>query len=168
MKKHLVATLALLCIGNGLAFGQQPVCPSPTTMICDPCIPEGSGPRGNDCDSCCGGINSTSICGRAEYLLWWFKDAPLPASLVTTGPVSDNPGALGHGGGALTGNRVDTSALSGMRFTAGLWLDSAQTLGLEAGGFLFPRQSRTLAFRLILATCQARQRRRFDRGGERS
>jgi hypothetical protein len=82
--------------------------------------------------------------GGAEYLLWWVKDAHLPDPLVTSGdPNSNNPGALNAGGTPLFGGNFGAGAFSGVRITLGAWLDSGETIGLEASGFGLPRQSRT-------------------------
>ncbi|OAI44928.1 hypothetical protein AYO44_13425 [Planctomycetaceae bacterium SCGC AG-212-F19] len=80
----------------------------------------------------------------AEYLLWRLKGASLPP-LVTTGPAGSN-GILGQPGvttlfGAST---PDINPFSGARITAGLWFDSAYTLGLE-GNYFFLAQ-RAVAF----------------------
>jgi hypothetical protein len=81
-----------------------------------------------------------------EYLLWWVRRDHLPPDLVLTGdPTTDNPGALNAGGRPLPGSpsSVDYGALSGVRVTAGGWLDSDGRLGIEGSGFLLPQQSRT-------------------------
>jgi hypothetical protein len=82
---------------------------------------------------------------RAEYLLWWVKNGPLPYPLVTTGPGdSDNPGALGHGGvPILTGPNVHFGALSGVRLAVGAWCDPESIFGIEASGFALPRTTKT-------------------------
>jgi hypothetical protein len=82
----------------------------------------------------------------AEYLLWWVKEGSLPPDFVLTGdPTTNNPGALNAGGRVLPGSpaSVDYGALSGVRVSAGAWLDSGGTLGIEGSGFLLPQQSRT-------------------------
>jgi hypothetical protein len=78
----------------------------------------------------------------AEYLLWWTKHSPLPPSLITTGPVTDIPGSLGSEGVPLTRGSLDEGALSGFRIGLGFWLGGC--LGIEAGGFVLPSQSRTV------------------------
>jgi hypothetical protein len=80
----------------------------------------------------------------ADYLLWWFKDGPLPFPFALTGdPTTNNPGALNAGGQPiLTGPGVDYGTLSGVRVTAGGWLDSSGELGFEASGFWFPHQTK--------------------------
>jgi hypothetical protein len=56
------------------------------------------------------------------------------------------PGALGNGGVPLTPGSLDEGAMSGGRFSLGLWLNDGRSLGVEAGGFFLPRQSRTIAY----------------------
>jgi hypothetical protein len=72
----------------------------------------------------------------AEYLLWWTKHSPLPPSLITTGPVADNPGSLGDGGVPLTRGSLDQGALSGFRIGLGFRLGDC--LGVEGVGFVLP------------------------------
>jgi hypothetical protein len=82
----------------------------------------------------------------AEYLLFFFKSAPLPPNLITRGsPLDLQPGALGQPGtSVLTDNRsVDFGPFSGGRLSAGFWLDPDQTIGLEAIGFLTQTQMNT-------------------------
>jgi hypothetical protein len=64
---------------------------------------------------------------------------------VTTGSINDlTPGALGQPGTRVLfgGNTVLGDAHSGVRGTAGIWLNEDHTLGVELGGFfLFPKRS---------------------------
>jgi hypothetical protein len=79
----------------------------------------------------------------AEYLLWWTKGQQLPA-LVTTGSTADSvPGALGQPSTVeLIGNSVvGDNVRSGARFTAGLWLNQAQTIGAEGSVFFLQPHS---------------------------
>lgn len=70
---------------------------------------------------------------RAEYLLFWVKDAPISAPLLVTGSPNDVfPGALDQPGTrVLLGDSVSMGRSSGLRFTAGSWLDDSQRLGFE-------------------------------------
>jgi hypothetical protein len=75
----------------------------------------------------------------AEYLLWWFKDSPLPVPLVTT---TSNPSAFPLAAinqsttTVLLGNQdIDTHTRSGARFLAGLWLDDCHRFGVDGGYF---------------------------------
>lgn len=86
---------------------------------------------------------------RAEYLLWWVKNAPAPVPLVTTGdpndgfPLVNSAGAIGQPATrVLFGNSdTDFGAFSGMRFTLGGWFDCCQTIGIEASGFVLERRT---------------------------
>ena len=84
--------------------------------------------------------------GGADYLLWWVKGAPLSVPLVTTGPTSSHWGIIDTNqvtilygapfSPAVGGNDTQNfSALSGARLWLGYWLDDAQRLAVEAGGF---------------------------------
>jgi hypothetical protein len=81
---------------------------------------------------------------RADYLLWWFKDARLPP-LVTTGP--DEPpdvgtGVLGTPGTVvLFGGSAGGGLRSGARLTAGVWCDEDCQTGIEASGFFVGQRS---------------------------
>jgi len=97
--------------------------------------------------------------GRAEYLLWWVKSAPLPVPLVTTGdpnlgfdpqdPVNslNIAGALGQPGTqVLAGGRdIGFPGLYGARLTVGCWVGEGETLAVEASGFVFGRRTNRFA-----------------------
>ncbi len=70
---------------------------------------------------------------RAEYLVFWVKDAPIAAPLLVTGSGNDVfPGALDQPGTrVLLGDSVSMGRSNGLRFTAGSWLDDSQRLGFE-------------------------------------
>lgn len=81
----------------------------------------------------------------ADYLLWWLRKGPVNGPLVTSGSVNDAiPGALGQPRTqVLFGNNdLNYNPFSGMRFQAGIQLDSG--LSLEGGFFLF--ETRTVSF----------------------
>lgn len=70
-------------------------------------------------DDCCGEQSPPRSWISAEYLLWWVKNAPLP----------------------VLNSNLDYGTFSGARLTAGSWLDSDCTLGMEASGFLLEQRS---------------------------
>ncbi len=79
-----------------------------------------------------------------EYLLWWVKNGPQAAPLVTTG----DPGTVGAGQlgtsttSVLFGDKnINYGALSGARLAAGLWLNPEHTLGLESSGMWLMQKS---------------------------
>jgi hypothetical protein len=88
---------------------------------------------GNDRDNASFWVN-------AEYLLWWVKGGPTPP-LATTGDPNGilTPGAIAVGNSATRilfgGTALDFSDLSGVRLSAGAWLDSDRSFGVEASGF---------------------------------
>lgn len=105
--------------------------PPPSTPLLVPAEPFGPGP--------------TRFWFRSDYLIWWTKDAPLPAPLATVGFANDSPpGALGQSGTQVIygGQNVDLGAASGWRLDLGYWLDAEQRFGLQAGFFILERQGR--------------------------
>jgi hypothetical protein len=84
-----------------------------------------------------------------EFLYWWVKDGPLPTPLVTTSP-STAPGAGSLGGPGtvvlLGGSGVGFGGFAGGRVTAGAWLDTDRSLGLEARGFALESRLATARF----------------------
>lgn len=76
----------------------------------------------------------------ADYLLWWFKNSPVPVPLITTTSTPDLlPTAAFNqpGTDVLLGNQtLDTGARHGTRFTGGMWLDSHDQIGLEGSYFI--------------------------------
>ncbi len=90
--------------------------------------------------------------GGAEYLLWWVKGAPLSVPLVTTGPSKTDEGIINSNqttvlygaplSPAVGGNDTQNfSGLSGARLRLGYWLDDAQHLAVEVGGFALQQGS---------------------------
>ena len=75
----------------------------------------------------------------SEYLLWWFKQAPVPVPLVTSASLLDPlPGAIGqpHTSVSIGDHSVGGQPDSGGRFSVGTWLDSNSSIGVEAS-YLF-------------------------------
>jgi hypothetical protein len=120
---------------------------APATSLCAPAGP------GSVCDcscvcpgcpDCCCAPKPQRFWAEAGYLLWWFKDAPLPVPIVTTDPTN---GATPTAGGladpttqVLIGDRSFASpTFSGLRVRAGYgWTED---FGIEGGGFWFGTQS---------------------------
>jgi hypothetical protein len=76
---------------------------------------------------------------RADYLMWWSKNGPLPGPLVTLGSSADAiPGALGQPNtDVIFGNgSIDFRTLSGVRVEGGWWLNANQTFAIESGFFV--------------------------------
>jgi hypothetical protein len=132
----------------GPAGGSPPTllpAPSPLAPEEDEVVP-GWGPS-------CGtglppGARGPSFFVGAEYLLWWTKGQELPPLATIGSPADTPPGALGQPGTVelIGNNTADDRVRSGALFTAGAWLNGAQTLGLEGGiFFLEPRSSRFTA-----------------------
>lgn len=91
-----------------------------------------------------GGCREERFWFTADYLLWWMKNSPVPAPLITLGDPGDRvPGALGQPGTQVLygGSGDQLGAFSGVRLGVGFWLDRERTLALEATGFLFERRT---------------------------
>jgi hypothetical protein len=90
------------------------------------------------CDPCRGGCcpSPGMVWIRAEYLYWWTQGMHLPP-MVSTGPDATQPGFLGSPGTQVLfgGNSVNGFGRSGVRLTAGMWLNPCQTIGVEADYF---------------------------------
>jgi hypothetical protein len=71
---------------------------------------------------------------KAEYLLWWTKDAPQPLPLVTYGPLTS-----AHDGIVMGGKDVDFGPRNGGRGEFGFWFTPDHMWGAEIGGFWLPK-----------------------------
>jgi hypothetical protein len=103
--------------------------PAPDTTLV-PCDPFGPDPG--------------RIYARADYLMWWFKQAHVPV-LLTTGP--DEPPGVGTGILGMPGTQVVFAGdvggglRSGARLTVGMWCDDDCQTGVEASGFFIGQRS---------------------------
>ena len=155
MMRKALACLPVLLGTAGLAWGQTPgiVTSNGTTSVAaapNPYVladvPAAAAPTAGAPSPPDGSAPGGRFFGSAEYLLWWTEHSPLPPALITTGPVTAMPGALGNGGIPMTPGSLDEGAMSGARFGLGYWLDDGRNWGIEAGGFFLPRQTRTVAY----------------------
>jgi hypothetical protein len=75
----------------------------------------------------------------ADYLLWWFKDSPVPVPLLTTtsNPASMPVAAIGDSNSSvLLGNEsLGGGVHQGARLTLGYWIDDSRQIGLESSYF---------------------------------
>ncbi len=73
-----------------------------------------------------------------EYLYWWIKDSPETVPLIITGPLAEDQLLLGEAGTSiLMGNdEINNGARSGFKVSAGSWINSNQTIGIE-GDYVF-------------------------------
>ena len=69
-----------------------------------------------------------------EALVWWFKNAPAPTPLVSTGPLGESGTRV-----LLGGQDLDTNPNPGFRLTAGYSL--TEQWGVEGGIFYVPTRS---------------------------
>ncbi len=156
MRLRILSALAACLASTGLSLGQQPApsgeligppgaklppsavpLPTPATPT-DPPLVVSNGPVAHPAD--CG----LRVWVSTEYLLWWFKGAPLGTPLATIGAPADTPpGALGQPGTMYASpNRLNYSTpFAGGRITAGLWLNDERTVGVEASGFVTERRT---------------------------
>src|SRR5207245_9735814 len=81
----------------------------------------------------------------AEYLLWWIKESTVPSAIgaVPTILVTQNqnlpPSAINPLFGGL--DRLDYFSQSGLRLSAGVWLDDARDWGVEASAFQLEKKN---------------------------
>jgi len=82
---------------------------------------------------------------NADYLLWWFKDSPLPVPLLTT---TSNPNSTPIAAftdpntSVLLGNQdISTRVHQGARFNAGYLLDTHYQIALEGSFFYIGNQT---------------------------
>lgn len=124
MKSTLpIIVLAALAGTSPVLAQDRPDITQPSACLAEPC-----------CSAC-----GPQIWFSGEYLLWWLKDSPLPAPLLTTGPAQENrTPILGLPGRPVLigGTDLDSNVRAGGRFTVGAWFDSQQTVGAEAS-YLF-------------------------------
>lgn len=82
------------------------------------------------CDTSCG----QNCWFTAEALLWWIKNHPVQAPLVSFGAVNPDGGFLATDV-ALGGGNLEAGVRLGGRFTLGGWVNDEQTIGAEASYF---------------------------------
>jgi len=155
MRKGLLMVFGICVMGNTQLFAQTLPAFIETRT---PAEIAASG-QATLCPPVCADRNPDSGSGyrtwaSADYLLWWVKNSPVPSALLTSGnPATGvnagvfSSGALGvNGTQVLFGNSsVNFAAMSGVRFTAGSWFDSSDTVGIEGSGFLLFRHGSTFS-----------------------
>jgi hypothetical protein len=102
-------------------------------------IPSGGEESKADCAAQCGDVccNRPRFYGSVEYLLYWFENQRVPPLVAIAPPRA--PIGLPVVPGEIVlfgGQKVDYDGIDSMRVTTGYWLDSQQSLGVEASGFL--------------------------------
>jgi hypothetical protein len=80
--------------------------------------------------------------GSADYLLWFFKDAPLSTPLVSSVPLGGIGGPALGPSVVLGGQDLQLRPQSGGRFTLGRWFGDEPVFGFE-GSFLFTANQTT-------------------------
>jgi hypothetical protein len=110
-------------------------CVDECAPVCDPCCP-------CPVDLCCDGSCALNhhLYGSAEYLLWWLRAGRVPPLVTTSPPTS--LGVLGMPGTeVLFGADPAGKLRSGLRLTAGWWIDEPQTWAVEGNVFFVGRRS---------------------------
>jgi hypothetical protein len=149
MRVGFFGSFAALLAVAGFALAQAPVAPAPLALPNPDGKNVGALPPEGACVLAepCARAARERLWFSAEYLLWWFKDSPLPAPLVTTTSQPDLVpiAAFGQTGtSVLLGNEdLDTGARHGARFTGGLWIDDHETIGVEGSYFFIASHSVT-------------------------
>jgi hypothetical protein len=81
------------------------------------------------------------VFGSAEYLVWWVKPGVPTPPLATTGAAATG-GILGSGAAVVLGSQeLDYGQESGIRATAGFWIDKQGHAGIELTGLWLPNRS---------------------------
>ncbi|HEX5271160.1 MAG TPA: BBP7 family outer membrane beta-barrel protein, partial [Gemmataceae bacterium] len=140
-----LASLAGLLVSAGLVAAQGPAASRPAPPPASECRPA-------DCACDCAapaGPSGPRVWADADYLLWWVKNGPLPAPLVTTN--ADALGSIGALNETATrvlfggsGGDLNYHQFSGGRVTVGGWLGRDERFGAEVSGFLL--ETRALSF----------------------
>src|SRR6516164_1727327 len=130
MRFGIFSSLAALLISAGVAFSQAPA--SPIVQTAQPFDLPSASPLMPDNPADASFLKDPLDTSRwwvgAEYLLWWFKNSPVPVALATTTSrpdLSPTAALFQEGTSVLLGNQdLDTGARHGVRFTGGVWVDS--------------------------------------------
>jgi len=142
MRRALLGSLTTLLAGAAVSFAQAPAPAHGTLPLVPAPVPAGETVTSvlEDENPIAGPILPPPgrFYGSAEYILWFGKPNS-PPPLVTAGGLNDvtSAAAIGQNGTTvLFGDQgLDARARSGARVRIGAWLNSEETLGVEAGGF---------------------------------
>jgi hypothetical protein len=152
--------LAIVLVAPGLSRAETPPKPAAETApsMASPLDHPNDGPGATaGCAASSGwGLRNDWACGEfdpltervwvdGEYLLWWFMHSPVPPlfGTVPASVVVANRGSLPRGSVTTVfgDQNVNYQALSGGRVTAGAWLNSCHTIGIDGGFFMLSRGS---------------------------
>ena len=90
---------------------------------------------------------------RGDWLLWNFRDTPVPVLIATGNPALPAPAVPGGGNfRPLGAGPRDLGAFHGVRLTVGQWFDPDGELGAELSGFAFGREGSATFFTGSAAT----------------
>lgn len=158
MTRRMCIALGLLGLTLSPAFAQTPADTTPGTpatgSLLSPCLPCEPGTDGVSAWRSCvaspidGELVTRShlVWAQADYLLWHIKGAPKSGPLLTTGPPTEG-GAVGEANTReLIDGRAGFGVLSGLRLSAGVFIDPDDGIALEGGYFALQRRIRTATF----------------------
>ena len=147
MSKRFGISLATALAVAGVALGQAPTTQDLPVMPA-PVFLDTAGPAPED-----GGLGQAGLAPpaanvfwvNAEYLLWWFKDSPVPMPLLTT---TSNAGSMPVAAFAdpnttvlLGGQDYNSGLHQGARGTVGFWIDPHDQIAVEASYFFIGNQT---------------------------
>lgn len=150
MRIGFLSSAMALLTGLSTALGQPPAPPAadPTPRPA-PAQPDSAPPAGTvgepdfpiptGRDAIGNAVVDNRFYGGVEYLLWKFKDAPLPPLQLTL-PLTQSGIDNFDNTVALPGVGVQYGGRSGGRFTLGHWFDDNHDLGFEGTFFIFDQK----------------------------
>lgn len=140
MCRLTLLTLTMLALNSSLRADEPAFLklvneqPSPAAATSGDCAP-------SYCDMC---ANRPRLYGSVEYFLVWFENQRIPPLVVTAPP--NFAGGVAGVNVLLGGDEpIDLGGINAIRSTVGYWLDSQQTIGVEASGFLTETASNLFA-----------------------
>lgn len=154
MRIGFLSSAMALLTGMSTALGQPPATPpsdpaprtAPAPADSPPpdsmAVPESGEPDfpvTNGRDGIGNAVLDNRYYGKAEYLIWKFKDAPQPPLQLTL-PLTQSGFDNFQNNVLLPGTAIQYNGRSGARFTLGFWADEDHDLGVEGTFFIFDQK----------------------------
>src|ERR1019366_6941481 len=140
MRKRTQFALVLWLLSAAPLFAQTPPPPPPVPYP----LPDVSGPINIpaapvivDAAPRSGYVDPYKVWVRAEFMLWWVKNAPMPVPLVESIDANNNSQVL------LGNSSTNLGTFSGGRLALGAWFDAQNNIGMEGSIFSFDRQTKS-------------------------